>query len=390
MMKKTKVAFFSDVLIRDYDGCNRTLFQIIDRTNKDKIDFKFFSSVIPKKFPYKKFKIPSITFPFNKSYRMSIPHILAKNIERELDTYKPDVIHITTPSPLGFFALKYANKKGIAVTTIYHTHFVSYVDYYLKNFNMVTHMAKKQFIRWTQDFYNKCNRVFVPTKDMKKDLLELNVKNKPMRIWPRGIDKNIFHPLKKNLPYIQSITKNKNPNILFASRLVWEKNLETLIQIYNELESQKIRCNFLIAGDGIALPALKQKMPNAVFLGKLTHQELSSVYASSEVFVFPSISETFGNVVIEAMASGCACVIANGGGSRTFVDHGSNGFLCSPNDAKEYVNHIKNIISDEELFEKIRSNSIQYAAAFDWDNLILNLEDEWSNFKVEIEVVYAA
>lgn len=169
---------------------------------------------------------------------------------------------------------------------------------------------------------------------------------------------------------MQSLTGNDKPSILFASRLVWEKNLETLFRIYDEIEAQHVDVNFVIAGTGVAETEARKKMKNAVFLGQLNQETLSKVYATSDVFVFPSVSETFGNVVVEAMACGCVPVIAHGGGSRNLIRDGETGFLCDPYDAASYVQKIKVLLNNTFVRESMQSNGVKFASTLSWDSLV--------------------
>ena len=114
---------------------------------------------------------------------------------------------------------------------------------------------------------------------------------------------------------------------------------------------------------------MKNKMPNAYLLGKVNHENLSKLYATADVFLFPSISETYGNVVVEAMASGCTCVIARGGGSQSLVDHEKTGFLCEPNNEVEYLDRIDQIMANPILKEEMKANGLEYTSRLDWDKL---------------------
>jgi len=169
---------------------------------------------------------------------------------------------------------------------------------------------------------------------------------------------------------------NSNPNILFASRLVREKNLKTLIEIYKQLEASSTDVNFIIAGDGYAKRELQAAMPNACFFGDLNHAQLSVLYASSDVFVFPSVSETYGNVVAEAMSSGLPCVIAKAGGSQEFIEHGMNGYLCSPNDANAYVHSILQILDNPILNSSFSKRSIMSTYGLCWKQLTASYFEE--------------
>lgn len=388
-MPRTKIAFFADILIRNYDGCNRTIFHIIDRFDPEQYDIMFFSSIFPNEFKHKKVEIANIPIPFNTKYKMAFP-ILSKNkIIDNLNKFNPDVIHITTPSPLGFMALNYAKLNNIPTSTIYHTHYISYVKYYLRKLPPAIPFAENKFIDWTKKFYNNTNIALVPTQAMKEELINFGLDSKNMELWPRGLDKTVFNHTKGCKKNIQSITQNNKYNLLFASRLVWEKNLQLLINLNKLIQSKSLPYNIVIAGNGPAEKELKVKMPDAFYLGNLSQNKLSEIYASSDVFVFPSVSETFGNVVIEAMACGLPCVIANGGGSKAFIDHGVNGFLSKPYDAEEYLNYINTLIQNEDLRNSIIKNGIKYTNKYNWTELVDQLCYKWDSISTVPNLIAA-
>lgn len=380
-MSRIKIAFFSDVLVRDFDGALRTVFNIIDRIPDDIFEIEFFCGMAPTDhFPYKVHRLPTIKIPLNSSYQMVLPQLVKKKLNNVLEDFDPDIIHVTTPSPMGNFAVKYGNKHQIPVSTIYHTHFISYVDYYFRYLPFLIPWARRRSMQITKSIYDGCDRIFVPTKEMIKDLGDAGAKTDNMVLWPRGIDKSIFHPERANRQKLHKVTGNDYPNVLFASRLVWEKNLKTLIRFYKLVQKEKLKLNLILAGDGVARKDLENKMPEAFFLGNVNQTELAEIYASSDVFLFPSISETYGNVVIEAMSCGLPCVIANGGGSKSFIDHGENGFLCKPNEEQEYLDYVKRIINNPELRQTLRQNSLHYVKDLSWSALI----KEYFNQLVEL------
>lgn len=175
---------------------------------------------------------------------------------------------------------------------------------------------------------------------------------------------------------MQTLTGNNFPNILFASRLVWEKNLDTLFRIYDCLQSKNLQSNFIIAGDGVARNFCESRMRKAIFTGKVDHETLAELYASSDVFVFPSVSESYGNVVIEAMASGLPCVIADGGGSKDFIEQGINGFKCSPYYENDYADKIEILLRNKELSRQFSEEGRLYSQKFDWGELIKKYFDD--------------
>jgi len=367
---KIRVAFFAESLIENIDGAIRTMYQLIKRIPQDLFEFLFITGEEPKStFPHDLIHIPSIKLPFNPRYRMSLSFVYGSRIKQQLKKFAPDVIHIATPSPLGHFASKFAKDRNLPIITIYHTHFLSYIDYYLRHVQFLLAPAKNHLIGDMQKFYNACDLVYVPTNQMKLDLSRIGVFSNHMKIWQRGLTEGLFSPNKKDITYIQSLTGNTFQNILFASRLVWEKNLTILQEIYKKIKKMHLPYNFIIAGEGIAKESLLQSMPDAVFLGHVKHNELSILYASADVFLFPSISETYGNVIIEAMASGLPCVVANGGGTTDLVRHKLNGLTCKHNDPMQYIEGIQLILSNQLLRKSIIKNGLDYVKDLSWENL---------------------
>jgi len=370
MNEKIRVAFFADILIKDFDGASRTMYQLIERIPNDLFEFKFFTGVPPKKdIGYEVMTTPTVPIPFNSTYKMALPQLKKRALRKALTEYAPDIIHIASPSALGNFALNYGNKNDIPVLTIYHTHFISYIPYYFRMIPFLISPVEKYVINNQKSFYNNTSLMYVPTKTIMEELKGYGLDGSLMKLWQRGINQKLFNPSKKDIPFIQKIVGNKKPNIIFASRLVWEKNLQTLIKIYQESVNNGDKYNFIVAGDGVAAADLKKAMPTAYMLGTVSHEDLAKLYASSDVFVFPSISETYGNVVVEAMASGCPPVIAAGGGSQSLVDHNITGYLCSPNDQIEYLKYIDLIISNDEKKKSLVQEGLEYVKDLDWNSL---------------------
>jgi len=365
-----KVAFFTEILVEDFDGASRTMFQLINRIDQQKFNYFFIYGGGPTQFRnFHSYKVPTFKIPVNDDYCLAIPQLIKKKLELALDKFAPDMIHIATPSLLGFFALNYAKRKGIPVLTIYHTHFISYIAYYFINILPLVKPTEQWMKKAMNNFYNKCDIVYVPTKSILNELQQIGLQQEGLKLWQRGIDTALFNPQKKNLSQLQIITKNDKPTILFVSRIVWEKNIKTLIEIYQQIHAQNLDYNFIVVGEGTAKIIAMQEMPKAIFLGKKSHDELAILYASADAFVFPSVSETYGNVVVEALASGLPCVIANGGGSASLIQHGKNGFKCQPENAAGYVYYLKKILSDASLKKNLVIEGLSYVGQLDWNRL---------------------
>jgi glycosyltransferase involved in cell wall biosynthesis len=366
-----RIAFFAEILIEEFDGASRTMFQILKRIPQQDFEFLFICGTGPDQiFGYECMRVPAVTIPLNSTYKMAVPALASSKIKRKLDTFRPDVVHIATPSSLGKFALEYANARSIPVMTIYHTHFISYVDYYLRFLPFLIPSGKRWVSGFLRRFYNACSLIYIPSESIAEELYADGLQRDLVKIWKRGINAQLFHPAKRDAAYMQSLTGNQKPVILFASRLVWEKNLQILLDLNALLQERKLPYQIVVAGDGVAASACKKAMPAATFLGTLDHETLARVYASSDVFFFPSVSESYGNVVLEAMASGLPCVIADGGGSRDFIEPGVTGFKCPPYEAAAYLKEIELILTDATLAQKLSDNGRAYSVTFDWEVLV--------------------
>jgi glycosyltransferase involved in cell wall biosynthesis len=389
-LKKIKIAFFADILIENFDGALRTIFQLIHRIPSEEFEFLFICGVGPDAIAgFECMRIPAVTIPINKTYKMAIPWFSGGQMRKKLQAFQPDVIHISSPSLLGEFALKYATKNQIPVLTIYHTHFISYVEYYLKSSPRLANFIRGRMAKSQHAFYNRCERIYVPSEEIQSALLSWNVEPWRLQLWQRGVDTQLFSPEKKDKAMLRALVGNDKPVILFASRLVWEKNLETLIAIYQLARDQNLPFNFLVVGDGVALEACQRRMPTAIFTGKVDHEQLSVFYASADVFLFPSISESYGNVVVEAMASGLPCVLADGGGSRNFIQTGENGFLCAPNNAEMYLDHITRLLQDAGLHHQFVEAGLIYSKKLSWNDLAATYFKDLSSMAKQAGKIHA-
>ena len=201
------------------------------------------------------------------------------------------------------------------------------------------------------------------------DLEGTGIDGRRMRIWARGIDTSLFNPAAADKTYLHSITGRSRPALLFASRLVWEKNVATLIDLQREILDRNLDYDLIIAGDGVARADLQKQMPAAIFLGEVSQSDLATLYASVDAFVFTSISETFGNVVTEAMACGCPCIIANQGGTTAHIQDGGSGYLVPPTDAGAYLDKAQMLIESPDIRRAIIDAGLRYTDGLSWDHL---------------------
>ncbi len=356
-----KVAYFAGSMKPGHDGVTRVLYKMIEELNKRNIRNIFFSPIIPLENDRttSMIEVPSVTFPLYKDYKLPLP--LQSHIEKSLNLFKPDIIHINSPCPLGYAGVKYGQKHGIPVVATYHTHFASYAKYY--------NIKALEYFGWSylKNLYNKCAKVYVPSKPIMEELSKHGFKT--IDYLPHGVDTKIFNPAFKDPMWKENLGIGGKTVLLFTGRLVWEKDLATLAKTYKILTSKRDDLVFALAGNGPVKDELKRLMPKAVFLGQLSGKKLSTAYASSDIFVFPSTTETFGNVTVEAMASGITAVCAREGGAYGVINEGVNGLIAEPRDAADLAGNIELLADNSELRKKLSKNALSFARVQSWSSI---------------------
>ena len=221
--------------------------------------------------------LPCPTYP---EIRLSL--LPRRRVHQRIEAFAPDALHIATEGPLGLAARAYAIRHKLPFTTAYHTRFPEYVQ---ARFGIPT-SATYRFLRW---FHGPSLAVMAPTPVVKRDLEQHGFDN--VVLWTRGVDLEIFHPMDSK------VLNTARPIFLYVGRVAIEKNVEAFLKL--DLPGSK-----WVAGEGPALAELKSRYPEANYLGVLSQAELAKVYAAADVFVFPSRTDTFGLVLLEALACG--------------------------------------------------------------------------------------
>ncbi len=367
---KFKVAYFAGTMKPGIDGVTRVLYKLIEELKNKNIANIFVSPIIPgiEERPTAMYKVPSFTVPFYKDYRL--PYSGQKSFDKTILEFNPDIIHINSPCPLGYAALKFGLKHNIPVVATYHTHFVSYAKYYK--------VKSLESVSWNyfRSLYNRCEKVYVPSLPILSELENHGFIS--TQFIPHGVDTEIFNPRFKSIEWRRKLGLEDKIILLFAGRLVWEKDLRTLAEVYKILSAGRNDVAFVIAGDGPVREDLEKLMPNAKFLGYQKGIELSTAYASSDIFVFPSTTETFGNVTVEAMASGIPPICVREGGAYGIIDDGATGLIAQPRNALDIANKIESLIVNPDLKNRISEKALEFARLQSWENIFGKLFDSYS------------
>lgn len=359
-----KIAYFTDTFFPQINGVTNTFAKLEAYLNKNNIESLYIAPSYTNNILEEKpnvLRLKSCRFFLYPECRVSLPEY--SRISKALEAFKPDMIHLVTAFNVGLTGLKYARRNNIPLVSSYHTNFDTYLKYYrLRLFEK----PLWSFFKW----FHKHSRVnFCPSQDTLEILKSKGIER--LKIWARGIDTNLFSPDMRD----EALRKKLNPDgkIMFAyvGRIALEKDLDILAEsmkiILDKYHDQAV---FIITGDGPYTDKLKAASNNrAVFTGYLRGTELSRLYASCDVFVFPSSTETFGNVVMEAMASGLPVVTVNSGGVTDSVKDGYNGFLCKPRDAQSFSEAIARLIENPGLIREMSQSAREYTITRSWDNI---------------------
>lgn len=369
--KNIKIALFAGTMQPGFDGVTRVLYKLIENIKKtDEIESIVFSPIIPsqEKQPVKMYEVPSFPFPLYKDYKLAI---LAKRyFEDILIGFNPDIIHINSPCSLGFAAVRYGRKHNIPVVATYHTHFPSYAKYYKIK-------ALEQFAwNYLRSLYNKCEAVYVPSLPIIKELKEQGIEKTVFL--PHGVDTNVFNPSYRSQKWKEEIGCPGKKVILFAGRLVWEKDLKVLADAYKIIMNQRNDASFVLVGDGPIRKELEELMPKAIFLGYQSGESLSRTFASSDIFAFPSTTETFGNVTIEAMASGVPPICVEKGGAYGVIKNGKTGLIAKPDDAEDFAAKIISLLDDNSKRNEISREALCHAQSQSWGNIFKELLNSYN------------
>lgn len=318
---------------------------------------------------------PSIQVPFRPEYRLALG---LDDCSRQLfEAYDPDIVHIATPDLLGAKVQAWAIEHNKPIVCSYHTRFNSYLPYYIGSGNFLSPVDSAVWA-WMRNFYNRCHHTYPPTPSVAQELADHHITSE-LRLWPRGIDLALFNRERRSqaLRHSWGVTDDTLV-VLTVCRLVWEKNLQDVIDTLALLEQHGEPFRAVVVGDGPARTAMAAKLPNVVFTGFLGGTNLSQAFASADLFFFPSLTETWGAVTLEAMASGLPVIVADAPGSKELVENGVTGYLVPPGRPVRYANAITEVIHNPHLRQRLGNNAITRVSnsnSFTWDratNMLLN------------------
>jgi glycosyltransferase involved in cell wall biosynthesis len=280
-----------------------------------------------------------------------------------------DVVHLTTPGPVGLAALYVAWQLQLPMVGSFHTDLAAYTS--LLSGSRKLGALMREYMRWP---YSRCRRVLAPSHHTRELFIQAKGDPAKVDIWPRGVDTELFSPIRRSAQRRDAwhVADNR-PALLYVGRVSREKGLGILPALSRRLHARRCEHRFVIAGEGPMLDELKREMPDAVFTGVLTRDAVAEAFASSELFIFSSRTDTAGNVVLEAQACGVPVLVSDAGGPREYVLPNITGEVCPSGDAGAFGRAAAQLLRDTQRRGMMGEAARQHALSLDWPSALAPL-----------------
>jgi glycosyltransferase involved in cell wall biosynthesis len=314
---------------------------------------------------FREVAVPGMPIPGYPLLRLGLPafHRLRKRWRAE----QPDLVHVATEGPLGASAVSVARALGIPLTSSFHTNFHAYAAHY--GFPLFG----RGVLAWLRRIHNRTQRTFAPTLELCRELEALGFRE--VALLSRGVDTVQFHPAQRRASLRREWgAGDDHPVVMHAGRMAPEKNYELLFRAFVSMRRANPLCRFVLVGDGPLRARLQREHPEHVFTGFIPRSELAAHYASADIYIHASLSETFGNVLTEAMASGLAVAGFDYAAARQFVRHGKNGLAVDCARPEALIDAAALLASDEFLRTQLRRAARAAVEAQSWERVIAGFE----------------
>jgi glycosyltransferase involved in cell wall biosynthesis len=317
------------------------------------------------------FSIPSVALPGSRSeYRLGLG--LSGNARQRLDAFAPTIVHVASPDWLGLSALNYAKRNRIPAVASFHTRFDTYPRYYGLGW------LEGGITGYLRYFYSRCERVYAPSQSMVEELRRDHI-GRDIRLWARGVDQDLFNPARRDMAWRRSLgVADDEIVVAFVGRVVLEKAIDVFTDAVSVAAKSSPKIRALVVGEGPERKRFEEILPTGVFTGYLEGEALARAYASADIFFNPGVTETFGNVTLEAMASGVPSLCAAASGSRSLVEDGKTGVLIADaKDATAFARALVELSSDADARTKMGAAARVKASAFVWDAILDRLVTDY-------------
>lgn len=362
--KEIRVALVSGNYNCVRDGANKALNRLVDYLLRQGVHVRVYSPTIDQpafEATGDLVSLPSLPIPLRPEYRISLG--LPPHVRKDLAEFAPNIVHVSSPDISAHRAVSWARSRGIPAIASVHTRFDTYLGYYnLQNLEpMVRAILRRLYLR--------CDAIVAPSESM-ASVLRAQRMNRDITIWTRGVDRDQFNPERRDMEWRRSVGIGDDEFVvLFLGRIVMEKALDVFSDAMDVLAEKGVKHRVLVVGEGPARPWLEERLPDAVYAGHLSGDDLARAVASADVLLNPSVTEAFGNVTLEAMASGLPVIAVNATGATNLVTHGVTGFLAEPGDYETIADELATYGRDPKVRRKHGQAGLKVAQGRDWDQI---------------------
>lgn len=305
--------------------------------------------------------VPGLPIPGYGSLRFGLP--LSRRIRRALQQFRPQALYVATEGPLGLAALNAAARFQLPVISGFHTNFHQYIGHY--RLGMLTGIAW----RYLRYFHNRTQATLVPTRNQADALLNGGFER--VHVLARGVDSVLFNPARRCTTLRREWgVRDDDLVLLYVGRIAAEKNMDLALAAWRRLRTTDERVKLVLVGDGPELPNIRSQYPDVICCGARRGEDLARHYASGDVFLFPSKTDTFGNVVTEAMASGLAVVSFDYAAAHEHIIHQHNGMLAPFADNEAFIQCAGILADRPNLLAQLRQNARTEAESIRWDSIV--------------------
>jgi glycosyltransferase involved in cell wall biosynthesis len=371
-MTDLRIALFSGNYNITVDGANKALNRLVGYLLRQGAQVRVYSPTVdhPEMQPTGDLvSLPSVPIPFRSEYRLSSG--VNARIKRDLAEFKPNVVHVSAPDASGHRAVTWARKRGLPVLASVHTRFETYLKYYYLGFLAPVAVALQR------RFYRRCTALVAPSESMAQVLRDERM-SYDISIWSRGVDRGTFNPQRRDLDWRRGLGLGDDEFVIgFLSRLVMEKGLDVFCDGIDRLREMGIPHRVLVVGEGPARDWFEARLPGAVFTGFLAGPDLGRAVASMDTMFFPSETEAFGNVSLEAMACAVPVVAAAATGSENLIADGSSGRLIAPGDVELFADALRAYALDPALRVEHGKAGELRSRDYDWDRINQTVADNY-------------
>ena len=303
--------------------------------------------------------VPSVPIPFRPEYQLA--YSLSARVRRDLAAFQPNLVHVAAPDIVAHRAVSWARRRDIPVVSSVHTRFDTYLQYY--NLKWLEPVARAIMRR----YYRRCDAIVVPAESTAA-IMRAQRMAKDISIWARGVDRSQFNPERRSPEWRRSRgIGDEEMVVCFLGRLVLEKGLDVFADAIDAARAKGVPLKVVAIGAGPAEGYFRERLPDAIFTGQLTGEDLATALASTDVFLNPSITETFGNVTLEAMACGLPVIAAVASGATSLVQDGVTGMLSEPGDIDGFADSLARYQRDPALRAQHGAAGLEFAKRMDWD-----------------------